>query len=180
MRPCGRGSGQASTSQQGGGQASFFTLTPQDAQALNAVVSGTIPVYGADALVLFDPGATHSFISPVFSSRVSCRSTRMSNPLSVSTPLSEVLVTNVMFPMCSMRIGDREMMAELILLDVMDFDVILGMDWLSQHYATLDCREKEVIFRMPGEEEFRFRGEICKKPQNLISVITARRLIRRG
>ena len=54
------------------------------------------------------------------------------------------------------------MVAELILLDVMDVDVTLGMDWLSQQYATLDCRDEEVIFRMPGEEEFRFKGEIVK------------------
>ena len=38
--------------------------------------------------------------------------------------------------------------------DVIDFDVILGMDWLAQHYASLDCHEKDVIFRIPSDEEF--------------------------
>ena len=116
------------------------------------MVAGTISVCGTDAFVLLDPGATHSFISPAFASRVGCRSSSMSTPLSVATPLSEVLITDTIFPMCSIKIEDREMMAELILLDVIYFDVILGMDWLSQHYATLDCRLKEVIFRIPGEE----------------------------
>ena len=37
-----------------------------------------------------------------------------------------------------------------------------------------------MIFRIPDEEEFRFRGESSKKPQNLISAVTAIRLIRNG
>ena len=46
------------------------------------------------------------------------------------------------------------MPADLVLLDVIGFDVILGMDWLVQYYATVDCRAKEVIFRIPDEIEF--------------------------
>ena len=45
-------------------------------------------------------------------------------------------------------------MANLILLDVIDFDVILGMDWLAQHYATVDCHAKEVIFKILNDVEF--------------------------
>ena len=32
---------------------------------------------------------------------------------------------------------------------VFELTVILGMDWLAQHYASLDCHEKVVIFRIP-------------------------------
>ena len=72
-RATGRGFSQPSTSQQvGRGQARVFILTPQDAQASNAVVAGTIPVCCSDARVLFDPGATHSFVTSVFASKVSC------------------------------------------------------------------------------------------------------------
>ena len=28
---------------------------------------------------------------------------------------------------------------DLVALDMRDFDVVLGMDWLSRHRATLDC-----------------------------------------
>ena len=60
-----------STSQQADrGQAQVFTLTPQDAQASNAVVSSILSVCSLDARVLFDPGASHSFVSPVFASRM--------------------------------------------------------------------------------------------------------------
>ena len=71
------------------------------------------------------------------------------------------------------------MLADLVLLDVIDFEVILGLDWLAQYYASLDCREKIVIFEIPNNDAFRFRGDKSSMPQNLISAITARKMFRR-
>ena len=65
-------------------------------------------------------------------------------------------------------------------MDVIDFNVILGMDWLARNYATLDCQEKEVIFRILNVMEFQFRGDKISIPQNLIFEITTRKMLRRG
>ena len=35
--------------------------------------------------------------------------------------------------------------------------MVLGMDWLSRHRATLDCYKKEVKFYRPGKLEVKFR-----------------------
>ncbi|MQL78086.1 hypothetical protein Taro_010508, partial [Colocasia esculenta] len=35
-----------------------------------------------------------------------------------------------------------------------DYDAILGLDWLEEHYALVDCRRKRIVFRIPGEDEF--------------------------
>ena len=43
----------------------------------------------------------------------------------------------------------------------------------------MDCCAKEVIFKIPDENEFRFRGDKSSMPQNLISAITARKMLRR-
>ncbi|KAJ1380557.1 Retrotransposon gag domain [Sesbania bispinosa] len=46
---------------------------------------------------------------------------------------------------CScIQCSGKELFANLIALDMVDFDVILGMDWLASHYATLDCHNKVV------------------------------------
>ena len=129
-------------------------MTPQDAQTSNAVVAGTIPVCCCDARILFDPGATHSFITSVFASKVACQPSRMLYPLSMATPLSDELETNVFFPSCPVLIEGRELPADLVLLDVISFYVILEMDWLAQYYASVDYHAKEVIFRIPDENEF--------------------------
>lgn len=59
-----------SSMQLGKGHAQVFTLTHQDAQASNVVVSGILRVHSFEARVLIDPGATHSFVSPTFSIRL--------------------------------------------------------------------------------------------------------------
>ncbi|KAJ1379408.1 Retroviral aspartyl protease [Sesbania bispinosa] len=63
---------------------------------------------------------------------------------------------------------------------VTDFDVILDMDWLASHYATLDCHNKVVKFKMLGESVFSFQGEQGWAPYNLISSLRASRLWRKG
>ena len=94
------------------------------------------------------------FITSAFASKVACQPSRMLYSLSVATPLSEELETNVFFPSCPVLVEGRELPAYLVLLDVIGFDVILGMDWLAQYYATVDCCAKEVIFIIPDENEF--------------------------
>ena len=77
-----------------------------------------------------------------------------------------------------MLIEGIKFQVDFVLLDVLDFDVILGMDWLSQHYGIVDCRRKEVIFRIPNVKEFKFMGDKSSSPPNLLSAITTRKMLR--
>ena len=63
------------------------------------------------------------------------------------------------------------MEADLILIDLKGLDVILGMDWLSSNYASMDCFHKEVIFRRPGLPVVVFYGERRRTPSGLIYAI---------
>ena len=54
----------------GRGQARVYAITQQDAEASNTAVTGTLPIEGADAYVLFDSGSTHSFLSPGMTERL--------------------------------------------------------------------------------------------------------------
>jgi len=47
----------------------------------------------------------------------------------------------------------------MFVLDTSGYDVILGMTWLSKYHATIDCRNKKVIFNIPRQPEFQFIGE---------------------
>ena len=81
-----------------------------------------------DARVLLDPGATHSFVSPVFASKSGGQASRMEIPLSVATSLSDSLDSDIFLSNYPVLIEGRELLADLVLLDVLDFDVILRMD----------------------------------------------------
>ena len=138
----------------GHGQARLFTLIPQDVQASNVIVAGTLSICSCEARVLFDPGASHSFVSPIFASRMAWQASKMLFPFSVATPLSDELETDIFFSSCPVLVEGRELLVDLVLSDLIDFNVILGMGWLAQHCASLDCREKVVISNFPNDDKF--------------------------
>ncbi|GAB2294877.1 hypothetical protein Dimus_038321 [Dionaea muscipula] len=61
-----------------------------------------------------------------------------------------------------------------------DFDVILGMDWLSRNHVRLDCYEKRICFTMSDETELVFEGERKDVSVGFISALRARKLLRKG
>ena len=77
-------------------------------------------------------------------------------------------------------IGGQEFPADLVALDMRDFDVVLGMDWLSRHRATLDCYKKEVKLHRPRKFEVKFRGLPRELSSSMISTIAAQRMLRKG
>ncbi|XP_075633421.1 uncharacterized protein LOC142605880 [Castanea sativa] len=83
--------------------------------------------------------------------------------LLVSTPVSDTLMTNLVLKYRILCIESRELLADLVLLDMHDFHVILGMDWLASYHASVHCFEIEVMFRPPGESEFLFKAS-CDLP----------------
>ena len=104
-------------------------LNPQDVQMSNAVVTYILNVCSKQAIVLFDSGATHSFVSLSFAACLNKEMCILDNPLMVLTPTREVYSISKVMKECAVRIEN----------DILEFDVILGMDWLSFNHAVLDC-----------------------------------------
>ena len=152
-------------------------MTSQEAQA--TPVTGTLSIFGDDARVLIDPGATHSFISREYVARVRMTPVSLECGLEIATPTGESLWPSQMLKGSLFSIEGQDMEADLILIDLKGLDV-LGMDWLASNYASMDCFRKEVIFRRPGLPLVVFYGERRWTPSGLISAIYARCLLRKG
>ncbi|GJR49936.1 putative reverse transcriptase domain-containing protein [Tanacetum coccineum] len=78
---------------------------------------------------------------------------------------------------CPLRFDDRIRPANLLPIHMLDFDVILGMDWLASHRATIDCYARTVIFGNVRQPEFVYHGSSPLKSVKLISAMKARTLI---
>ncbi|XP_070032490.1 uncharacterized protein [Nicotiana tomentosiformis] len=63
---------------------------------------------------------------------------------------------------------------------MVDFDVILGMDWLSPYHATLDCQAKTVTLVMPGVLRLEWRGSPDYVSSKVISHLKAKRMVDKG
>ncbi|GJT90973.1 reverse transcriptase domain-containing protein [Tanacetum coccineum] len=65
-------------------------------------------------------------------------------------------------------------------LDMCEFDIILGMDWLAAHRATIDCHSRRVIFGDIHAPEFIYHGSLPGKSMKIISALKARTLLSHG
>ena len=55
-------------------------------------------------------------------------------------------------------IHDREFSVDLIVLPFHEFDLILGMDWLSKYRAIIDCDKKTIVLKCSDLSEVTVHG----------------------
>ena len=109
-------------------QARVFTVTQQEADASLDVMTGIISVYNHDAYALVDPGATHSFISVPFTERHQIESQPIDGHMVVSIPNEDTTISERIIPGSRLVIKNKDFPADLIVLGIHDFDIVLGMD----------------------------------------------------
>jgi hypothetical protein len=100
--------------------------------------------------ILFDTGSSHSFISRQYAVLHELACDLLETPVMVATPLggSETLFYRVRG--FAIQLAGCTFTHDLIVLGFTGFNVILGMDWLSQFFATLDTASRVICFRPPG------------------------------
>ena len=79
--------------------------------------------------------------------------------VNVHTPLGEVKVVDRVYRDCPIQIENTKLKANLIVLPFQEFDIILGMYWLTRHHAKVDCYNKDVIIESTGQEKVVFQGK---------------------
>ena len=137
------------------------------------MVTGIISILDHDAYTLVDPRATHSFASRPFLDLFQIETQPLEGRMRVSLQDGDPLFSGRVVRDSRVLIGGQEFPADLVALDLRDFDVVLGMDWLSRHRATLDCYKNEVKFHRPGKLEVKFRGIRGELSSSMISTIAA-------
>ncbi|XP_071909678.1 uncharacterized protein [Coffea arabica] len=142
------------------------------------VVEGTLPIFHRLARVLIDPDATHSFVNPTFMSGMDVNPVRLPFDLEVRTPMgNKSIITSLAYKNCEFWIGERRMLVDLVSLDIKGYDVIIGMDFLTQYHAKLDCKAKVVEFWIPGETILKLdvKGRLASSA--MISRVRARKML---
>ena len=144
------------------------------------VIVGNFYIFETIVHALIDPGSTHSYICTTIMSLGSLPKSKIEYDIFVANPLGHSVVVNRVYKYCPIRIREYEFPRDLIELSFREFDVILGMDWMSRHQVVVDCRMKRVTLRTPSGEEVTFIGERSNHLSNVISVATAKTMVRNG
>ncbi|XP_070008560.1 uncharacterized protein [Nicotiana sylvestris] len=167
--------------QPAGALARFYALLARpDALASNAVITGIIPVNGRDASVLFDPGSTYSCVSSLFARFLVISLEPLGIPVHVSTAVGDSVVVDRIYRSCVVTFCGFETSADLLLLEMIDFEIILGMDWLSPYHVVLDCHAKTVALAMPGLPRLEGKGSTVDTSSRVISFLKARKMVENG
>ena len=93
---------------------------------------------------LIDPSSTHSYVCIEQLSDKLPSVELLAYDMHVTSPLGHSVRVNLVYKNCPLMVHDREFLADLIALSFHEFDLILGMDWLSKHRAIVDCDKKIV------------------------------------
>ena len=114
--------------------------------------------------MLFDTGATHSFIAKRIFTKLRKGVEIVEKGFVIGTPMRNMIETNIVYVDVGVSLSGYETEVDLIPLELHDFDIILGMNWLSKYKALIDCYAKTVTFQTPVGERMIFEGERILKP----------------
>ena len=177
---CPKNKNKGGTGTQSAASGRVFAMTREQAARASGTITGSLHMFGRVIFVLFDTGATHSVVSISFAKHITIPPTLLEYALSISTPMKNQVIINHEYKNCPVRFDDRIRSANLFPLEMCDFNIILGMDWLTEHRATIDCHTKRVIFGDLSNPEFVYQGSLPVKPMKIISALKARTLISHG
>jgi hypothetical protein len=118
-------------------------VTTEEAQQAQDVVLGMFLATSHPTTVLFDSGASHSFISSSFVVKHQLPITIMKQTMLVSSPGGEMRTKHIC-PAISITIKGLDFLANLIVLDSKGIDIILGMDWLRKYDRVILCAKRAI------------------------------------
>ncbi|GJS21111.1 putative reverse transcriptase domain-containing protein [Tanacetum coccineum] len=157
-----------------------FALTQDQAANTTGTITGALFIFGRAVIVLFDTGATHSVLSTKFASCLTMTPVPLDHVLCISTPMKDSARITHVYRDLPLQFNDKIRSVNALPLDMCEFDIILGMDWLSAHHATIDCHSRRVIFGNIHTPEFIYHGSLPGQSMKIISALEARTLLSHG
>ena len=141
----------------------MYALTQGEAEAgTSNVMTGQISIAHTSTYTLINSRASHSFLFAYFIKKLDMVLELLNDVCNVSLPSGENLLSQFSFKVIPVKINGRELLVNLIVLGMINYDVILGMDRLSKHNATIFCKKKKVVFQLSEEQTFEYKGTLRK------------------
>lgn len=147
-----------------------YNMTETEEGSDADVIAGTILVNSFPAYVLFDTGATVSFVSSSFVEKAKLPPS-VSVKSMISLPNGEKISCHRAFRSVPVVIDGVEMTANLKEFPMDEFDVIFGMDWLKDHRAVFHCRDEKVTLRNQKGKRVSYSNSKSKPGVKIVSAM---------
>jgi hypothetical protein len=115
------------------------------------IMTGTFSINHQPMIILFDSGATHSFISPKCGTKVGLDFYPTQGVYMIATPGGKIS-SNQVCRSVPIQLGRSLVRTDLLFLGLEGMDVLLGMDWMTRHRVSLDISSRAVEIDSPDHE----------------------------
>jgi hypothetical protein len=114
-------------------------------------MSGTFSIHHKLVVILFDSGATHSFISNNCGTRIGFGLCPTQGSNMICTPGGK-LTSNQMVKSVPIQLGSQVIKTDLVLLNLEGIYVILRTNWMTEHRVLLDISSRVVEINSPYQK----------------------------
>ena len=152
-------------------RARAYAMKARGDQDAYEIIAGIFSLFDIEMHALIDPGSTHSYvcIEHVFDKIPVVE--QLAYDMHVTSPLGHNISVNSVYRNCPIVIQAIKFLTALIPLPFREFDLILGMDWLSRHRVITDCGQKTVVLRYSDQTELIVQGIRSSAMSNVISAM---------
>ena len=140
----GRGRGRGPRAGTSGVQGRVYAITQLAESADQPAIQGTFLLSRLWARVLFDSGASHSFIATSVVIELGLKVKALEDPLYVSSPLGIRSRIGMICRGCELKISEILLIVDLRVMDMSELVVILGMDWMTTYRVAIDFERRRV------------------------------------
>ncbi|GJX74345.1 reverse transcriptase domain-containing protein [Tanacetum coccineum] len=132
------------------------------------IVTGTFTLNNHFATTLFDSGADYSFVSTTFIPLLGLEPSDLGFRYEIEIASGQLVEIDKVIKGCKLEIEGHVFDIDLIPFGHGSFDVIIGMDWLSNYKAEIICHEKVVRIPLPDGKVLRVVGERPEEKARLL------------
>ncbi|MFS7996640.1 putative nucleotidyltransferase, Ribonuclease H [Helianthus anomalus] len=158
----------------------MFVLGQGDARNDPNVVMGKFLLDDFYVTVLFDSGADTSYMSVKVSQLLKRTPTLLPTYHVVELANGKSLEATHIVQGCNLILAGQAFSIDLIPIVLGSFDVVIRMDWLSQHKAEIICKDKIVRILRLGKQPLEVQGDKSGVVVGIISFLKAQKCLRKG
>ncbi|KAJ9544990.1 hypothetical protein OSB04_024697 [Centaurea solstitialis] len=120
-----------------------------------------------------------SFVSLEFRPKINKKSQNLKEDHVIEYSNGELVKASKVIRKCTLGLAGKDFSIDLIPIKIGSFDIIVGMDWMSKHRATICCAEKIVALPLPDGGLLEVYGDRPKRDIKIVSFMKMRGHLRK-
>ncbi|WVZ96913.1 hypothetical protein U9M48_042493 [Paspalum notatum var. saurae] len=136
------------------------------------VLAGTFLVNNNPSVVLFDSGASFTFISKAYALRHGYEIIGLKQNYHITAAGSAINTNHMVRDLC-LQVGKESLFINSLVLPRLGIDIVLGMNWLKQHQAMIDVENRTIQLRSSGGTNLSIQVPLHKHESHTVNVAEA-------